>query len=368
MTGRAMTGLTATTRVLTARIPTFLARVAAALLTVCILAVPARAELHGSLDEALWSAWVERFVRPDGRVVDTGNGGISHSEGQGYGLVLAVAADDPVAFARIYAFTKRELMIRDDGLLAWRWEPGARPRVTDANNAADADLLVAWALHEAAKAGFAERYAAAGKALRTAILEASVSGPGGVRLTPPGRHGFGWEAPHDGGVVNPSYLVLPALDALSGSQETGREETSRQGTDREAFADLARGARSLLRQAIDGGTLADWNRLEGETLAPHSLDDTPPKRGHDAIRVPLHLAWTGTDDALLARWRAAPAGGVATIDVPGEGARAIDALLGCALDGAPASPAPAELGPDYYAATLRLLASVALSERRSACP
>jgi endo-1,4-beta-D-glucanase Y len=36
-----------------------------------------------------WAAYRDRFVMADGRVVDDANGGISHSESQGYGLLLA---------------------------------------------------------------------------------------------------------------------------------------------------------------------------------------------------------------------------------------------------------------------------------------
>ena len=34
---------------------------------------------------AEWQAFKTRFVSADGRVIDTGNGNITHSEGQGYG-------------------------------------------------------------------------------------------------------------------------------------------------------------------------------------------------------------------------------------------------------------------------------------------
>ena len=39
-----------------------------------------------------WRAYLAKFVTPDGRVVDNANGGVSHSEGQGYGLLFALGA------------------------------------------------------------------------------------------------------------------------------------------------------------------------------------------------------------------------------------------------------------------------------------
>ena len=38
-------------------------------------------------DQAEWLAFRNRFIAPEGRVVDTGNGGVSHSEGQGYAML-----------------------------------------------------------------------------------------------------------------------------------------------------------------------------------------------------------------------------------------------------------------------------------------
>ncbi|MGH7860175.1 MAG: glycosyl hydrolase family 8, partial [Candidatus Binatia bacterium] len=74
-------------------------------------------------DRAEWLAYRERFVTPEGRVVDTGNGGISHSEGQGYAMFLAVSFGDRAAFERIWRWTKETLQVRADKLFAWKWEP-----------------------------------------------------------------------------------------------------------------------------------------------------------------------------------------------------------------------------------------------------
>ena len=107
--------------------------------------------LGGTLNAQLWMNYRSRFVSDNGRVVDTANNMISHSEGQGYGMLLAVAARDRAGFERIWNWTRANLMVRDDQLIAWRWEPNARPAVADMNNATDGDILVAWALAEAAE-------------------------------------------------------------------------------------------------------------------------------------------------------------------------------------------------------------------------
>ncbi|WP_306812602.1 glycosyl hydrolase family 8 [Sphingobium sp. CFD-2] len=44
--------------------------------------------------DALWSTFKSAFLLRSGRIVDNGNGGVSHSEGQGYGLWLALCAND----------------------------------------------------------------------------------------------------------------------------------------------------------------------------------------------------------------------------------------------------------------------------------
>ncbi len=75
-----------------------------------------------------WAIYQKNFVSADGRVIDTGNGDVSHSEGQGYGLVIAAAYGDRAAFDRIWTWTQQNLQVRHgDKLLAWQWKPGAKP-------------------------------------------------------------------------------------------------------------------------------------------------------------------------------------------------------------------------------------------------
>ncbi|ALN74812.1 hypothetical protein M673_18990 (plasmid) [Aureimonas sp. AU20] len=48
-----------------------------------------------------WELYRSRFVSAEGRVVDNDNGSISHSEGQGYGMPLTVAARDRANFDKL---------------------------------------------------------------------------------------------------------------------------------------------------------------------------------------------------------------------------------------------------------------------------
>lgn len=82
-----------------------------------------------------WSSWKGAFLSPDGRVVDTLQGGISHSEGQGYGMVLASAFTDRSTFEAMRRWTEQHLAVRQDALLAWRWTPDEPLGVRDYNNA-----------------------------------------------------------------------------------------------------------------------------------------------------------------------------------------------------------------------------------------
>lgn len=146
--------------------------------------------LAGTLRNAeAWRAYKARFVSEQGRVVDTANGGISHSEGQGYGMLLAVAAGDRETFERIWTWTRANLMVRDDQLIAWRWEPDKRPAVADMNDASDGDLLVAWALTEAAEAWHEPEHQVAGRRIavelgRKLLLPRAPQGP---LILPAGR-------------------------------------------------------------------------------------------------------------------------------------------------------------------------------------
>ncbi len=89
--------------------------------------------------EDAWAQYKAKFVI-DGRVVDNVNR-ITHSEGQGYAMLIAVRASDRTTFDQIWRWTQRELYVRSDGLASWKWEEAAKPHVTDPNNATDGAIL-----------------------------------------------------------------------------------------------------------------------------------------------------------------------------------------------------------------------------------
>lgn len=356
-------------------------RIAMSLLALTLLIVgatgPATAgaapSLAGSLGNGeAWRAYKARFVTEQGRVVDTANGGISHSEGQGYGMLLAVAAGDREIFERIWTWTRANLMVRDDQLLAWRWEPDQRPAVADMNDASDGDLLVAWALTEAAEAWHEPAHRVAGRRIavelgRKLILPRAPQGP----LMLPAVAGFSAEERPDGPVVNLSYWIFPAFDRVS----LLAPEFDWDG--------LARSGRRLIAAARFGsGRLpVEWVSLS--EAAPRPADGFPVQFGYNALRIPLYLAMAGVADPdlhapFLALWRKAESGlaliepetGRVTARLAETGYAAIPALSACASRG---TPFPAALmrvraeSENYYPVTLHLLALAALRSRYPAC-
>src|SRR5712691_6576644 len=83
-----------------------------------------------------WAKYRDRFVTEDGRVLDTGNKAVSHTEGQGWAMLFAEAADDPASFARIWNWTRGNLQRHDNALFSWRYDPSdGKTPVADVNDA-----------------------------------------------------------------------------------------------------------------------------------------------------------------------------------------------------------------------------------------
>ncbi|AWN53351.1 glycosyl hydrolase family 8 [Methylobacterium sp. 17Sr1-1] len=341
-----------------------------ALVTACTVAA---AETPPLADHDGWRAYKARFVTEAGRVVDTGNGGISHSEGQGYGMLLAALAGDRATFERIWTWTRANLMVRDDQLLAWRWEPDRRPAIADMNDAADGDLLVAWALAEAVALWNDPSHRVAGRRIavelgRKLILPRAAHGP----LLLPGVSGFSAEDRPDGPVVNLSYWIFPAFDRMP----LLAPEFD--------WAGLDRSGHRLIRAARFGPARLPSEWVSLAEAAPKPADGFAPDFAYNGLRIPLYLAMAGTTDAelyapFLSLWPRAEAGNLPLVDtVSGKvtarlteaGYGAIPALVACAARGTPFPPALARMRAEtehYYPATLQLLALATLKTRYPAC-
>ena len=314
-----------------------------------------------------WADFKTRFVAPDGRVVDDGNAGVSHSEGQGYGMLLAVAADDALTFSRLWGWTARELQRRPDGLASWRWSPTAEPHLTDPNNATDGDLLIAWALTKAARRWHSPEYRAAARKIALAVgAQATFKSRFGQTLKP-AASGFGPTDMADGPIVNLSYWVFPALTALA---EVAPEVD---------WAALTRSGLAVLDAARFGPAElpSDWISIAAD---PKPAQKFPADFSYDAIRVPLYLVWGGLQTprrlepfTRLSRNAAA----LTTVDVstglPGkpfydDGYAAIIRLAACAAGTPVSRPAvpPAEK-PHYFATALGLLSILAAQDRGLPC-
>ena len=70
-----------------------------------MLSIPADAQV------GTWSHFKQTFIQPAGRVYDIQQEK-SHSEGQGYGMLLAVHFDDQKTFDLLWRWTKRKLQVR----------------------------------------------------------------------------------------------------------------------------------------------------------------------------------------------------------------------------------------------------------------
>lgn len=324
----------------------------------------------GFVSSSDWEAYRSRFVEDSGRIIDNANGNISHSEGQGYGLLLAFAAGDRLTFEKIWNFTLTEFLIRDDGLAVWKWDPSATPHVTDRNNAADGDILIAYALAKAGTAWQDQRYTQAAQKLARAIGKTTISRNPGFVLLLPGVKGFSQADRPDGPVVNLSYWVFEALPVLA----TLAPEFDWSGVWRDGV--------TLLRLATAGRTHlpADWISIRNRQQ-PRTADGFPPEFGYNSLRIPLYLLRAGMSDmewlkTLKQRW-ITDKEGVAVINVltgeveehlTDQGYVALSATLACALDGTKVPDALKTFEPNlYYPATLYLLSMSLIGEKYPQC-
>jgi endoglucanase len=332
------------------------------------MAAGGSAMAQASIKASDWAAYQQKFL-DNGRIIDDANGNVSHSEGQGYGLLLAVLAGDRVRFEEIWAFTLTELLIRSDGLAAWRWEPAAKPHVTDVNNASDGDLLIAYALALAGEMWNDNRYLAAARKVGLALGRTAIIDFKGGPIMLPGASGFTAKDRPDGPVVNPSYWIFETFPVLARVAP---------GVNWPALS--ARGLQLLDEAQFGPQKLPpDWLALKN---TPVSAEGFPNVFGYNSLRIPLYLLRAGlTEPRRLEQYRRfwvdENGGQPAIVDLatgrvlallPDPGYRAMAAALDCVLKGKSIPADLKEFQPTlYYPSTLHLLTLSFLSQKYPKC-
>ncbi len=230
----------------------------------------------------LWPAYQARFV-DGGRVIDTGNGNISHSEGQGYAMLLAVAAKDRKTFDRLWQWTRANFQVRKDHLFIWRRRPGVPLAEEDPNTASDGDLIIAWALLEAARTWQDQALAQAAREILADFKRSAIRIWQGQTVLLPGTFGFEHQ---ERLILNLSYWVYPALERFASADSDP------------VWRKLIASGLKLLEQARFGAFHLPPDWLEaGATLKPWR--ERPPRFGYDAVRIPLYLIWGSHGDPKL---------------------------------------------------------------------
>src|SRR6185437_15114692 len=98
----------------------------------------------GTIAASDWAIFKDRFIRENGKLVDSFSA-LSHSEGQGYAMLLALGANDRATFDKVWNWTRTNLKRPTDSLLAWNWTPtldGPGGAIGDSNDATDGDIPV----------------------------------------------------------------------------------------------------------------------------------------------------------------------------------------------------------------------------------
>jgi len=323
------------------------------------------------IPRADWKVYKRAFIHSSGRVVDTGNGNASHSEGQGYGMLFAVAFKDRSTFDKIWKWTREHLQTREeDKLLSWAWKPADKDvpeGVSDPNNASDGDLLVAWALLRAHELWGAYAYKQAAAQILSDLKKQDVIDFHGKKILLPGTYGF---REKEGKVtVNPSYYVFPALTAAHRAFPSAGWNT------------VIEDGVALIKEAQFGSfhLSPDWLEIgESPLISP----DFPPDFGYNAVRIPLHIAWDHLPPALLTPfaefWKPRLSSMPSTVnletDVFGQdpalpGMQAIAQFTIASFGGIPlqmSKVSALDLHENYFSASLKLLTKLAIHDRHKA--
>ena len=258
-------------------------RIAALALTLT-LGVPGLASA-ARCDWPAWDSYKNAMMSRDGRIIDRSTPElITTSEGQSYGLFFALLGNDQDSFATLLNWTRNNLA---DGSLethlpAWLWgkSSAGKWQVLDTNNAADADLWIAYTLLEAGRLWDKPEYSALGQNMlwRSAAQSLRKLPKLGLMLLP-GDVGF--DSP-EGWRLNPSYLPPQLLARFAQISPV--------------WAEVASNQQRMLIEGSPKGFAPDWLLWKaGKGWAPDAKEGSAGD--YDAIRVYLWVGMLANDAA-----------------------------------------------------------------------
>jgi cellulose synthase (UDP-forming) len=259
----------------------------ALLIPVLLSAVGTRAlRIPASLNQQAYrsvNSFMTTYVAPNGRVIRRDQGSDTVSEGQAYGMLLAVAMDDKARFDSIWGWTKAHLQ-QPDGLLASHWADG---HVVSNRPAADADLDAAQALVLASERFGPSSYRSQGVAIARGILDSetaatttSTSSTGLTLVAGP------WA--RDPVVLNPSYFSPRAYADLARADHDPRWKLL-VSSSHAIVSELIADGRALPPDwATTAGSATGTARAVGNPGNPFAA--VPPRSSFDAVRVALRYA------------------------------------------------------------------------------
>lgn len=228
-------------------------------------------------DQALWEHYKSAFINKDGRVIDYYQNHNSHSEGQGFGMLLAVAHNDRTVFDKLWNWTRTNMNGRFDRLFPWLWGQRANGLwdKIDYNNATDGDILIAYSLLKAAEKWQDKDYRSDGLQIVASVRKHLAIDWHGHTFLLPSYYGFNKV---NSLILNPSYIIFPAYRYFA------------QVEDRIFWEKAYNDGASLLGMSCFGTFCLppDWVLMN--EMKPSVYKEKSSLFGYEAIRTLLYIA------------------------------------------------------------------------------
>jgi len=311
----------------------------------------------------VWDDYKARYITAEGAVVDTQAGGkkVSHSEGQSYGMLFALAYNDKETFDKIYKWTRKYLKNKDNGLFYWVYRHDRKDKIADKNNASDGDLVIALALLRASERWGVKKYKIDSEHIANNILFATVTKYAGKHVMLPGENGFYYNSSI---TLNPSYFVFPAFAGIYNHTHISAWKN--------LYDDSLKILDAINSMNVKVKLPPDWISMDAAGKVKPAKE-WPARSSYDAIRVPVYIYWVNPRSPLLTPWKnwfikypnnSCPAWvNIATAEVaPYKMPPGLEAVRQLVMGVYPDSQMPEPVltsGDDYYNASLKILTFLA---------